>query len=210
MQASDDAEAIAQANWLFAQQCDFLLGVAHLDQLPPSDLPEVAFVGRSNVGKSSLVNALTGRSTLAKTSNTPGRTQQLNFFNLADRLMLVDLPGYGFAKVPKAQVDKWTRLLKKYLVGRPQLRRVCVLVDSRHGVKETDVTMMKLLDQSAVNYQVILTKADKIKVSEQKAVMERTIKDVGKHVAAHPEVLMTSAVDRAGIETLRTILASFK
>src|SRR5690606_31861695 len=132
-EAEVQAQHLAHARWLFAQPCDFMLGVAALTQLPVSSLPEVAFVGRSNVGKSSLVNALTGRSTLAKTSNTPGRTQQLNFFNLAGRIHLVDLPGYGFAKVPEAQVKKWVALLKRYLSGRAELSRVYLLIDARHG-----------------------------------------------------------------------------
>lgn len=204
-----DEASIQQANWLFSQTCNFLLGVAHLEQLPPSSLPEVALVGRSNVGKSSLINALTGRTTLAKTSNTPGRTQQLNFFNLGERLMMVDLPGYGYAKVPKAQVDKWVALLKSYLRGRPQLRRVCLLVDSRHGLKDSDFDMMKLLDQTAVTYQLVLTKADKIGKQEQQKRVEETLLALKKHPAAHPRVLLTSSEKKLGVEHLRAELAAF-
>lgn len=204
-----EVEALKRANWLFAQPCEFLLGVANLNQLPASPLPEIAFVGRSNVGKSSLVNALTGRTTLAKTSNTPGRTQQLNFFNLAGQLMLVDLPGYGYAKVPEQQKVDWVVLLKKYLRGRQQLRRVCLLIDSRHGIKDSDIDMMKLLDDTAVIYQVILTKADKISKAEQEKVLAATLLGLKKRPAAHPQVLLTSSEKRLGVETLRTELAAF-
>lgn len=202
-------ETVKQGNWLFSQSCEFVLGVAGTQQLPASSLPEVAFVGRSNVGKSSLVNALTGRTTLAKTSNTPGRTQQLNFFNLAQRLMLVDLPGYGYAKVPKSHVEKWTRLLKTYLRGRPQLRRVCLLVDSRHGIKDSDIDMMKLLDETAVSYQIVLTKADKIGKKEQETVLQTTQDAIRKHPAAYPHVLLTSSEKKQGIEYLRAELSLF-
>ena len=207
--AAWSAEQLAAGKHLFAQHCQFVLGVAGLSQLPPGDLPEVAFVGRSNVGKSSLVNAITGRTTLAKTSNTPGRTQQLNFFNLAERLMLVDLPGYGYAKVSRSLVVEWTKLLKKYLAGRAQLQRVCLLVDARHGLKDSDFEMMELLDKTAVTYQIILTKADKIKVSEQKERVAETLKALKKHPAAFPEVALTSANKGTGIEELRAGLAEF-
>ena len=148
---------------LFAQEAHFILAAVKADQVPESALPEVAFAGRSNVGKSSLVNALTGRRTLARSSGTPGRTQQLIFFNLGQRLMLVDLPGYGYAKAPKQDVERWTRLTRSYLKGRPQLRRVLLLVDSRHGLKDVDRRIMRELDEAAVSYQVVLTKCDKIK-----------------------------------------------
>ncbi len=196
---------------LFAQPCDFLKGVADLSGLPASTLPEVAFCGRSNVGKSSLVNALTGRNTLARTSNTPGRTQEINLFVLGGtgrpRLMLADLPGHGFARAPKAKVDAWTRLVNAYLKGRPPLRRVLLLVDARHGLKRVDETVMTMLDGAAVNYQVVLTKADKITPT----ALERTRGDVlaalSGHVAAHPQVLVTSAQSGAGVAALRAELA---
>lgn len=207
--AADDAARIREGNHLFAQRCDFVLGVAALPQLPASDLPEVALVGRSNVGKSSLINALTNRNGLAKTSNTPGRTQQLNFFNLAGRLMLVDLPGYGYAKVPKEQVDKWVKLLKKYLMGRAQLRRVYVLVDARHGLKDSDLEMMDLLDKTAVTYQIVLTKADKIGKAECESRVEATRAALAKRPAAYPQVLLTSSVDKGGVESLRAEIAAF-
>lgn len=200
---------IQEANRLFAQPCTFMLGVASLPQLPMTDLPEVALVGRSNVGKSSLINALTNRNGLAKTSNTPGRTQQLNFFNLGEQLILVDLPGYGYAKVPKEQVDKWVKLLKKYLLGRPQLRRVYVLVDSRHGLKENDFEMLDLLDKTAVIYQVVLTKADKIKPAEQEKRLRETTQALAKRPAAYPHVLLTSAEKKDGVEALRVEIAAF-
>lgn len=202
-------EQLQRAHWLFAQPCTFLLGVAALPQLPASDLPEVALVGRSNVGKSSLINALTNRNSLAKTSNTPGRTQQLNFFNLADRLMLVDLPGYGYAKVPKEQVEKWTKLLKKYLMGRAQLRRVYLLVDARHGIKENDREMMDMLDKTAVIYQVVLTKADKLKKSERDKRIKESIAALAKRPAAYPHVILTSSVDKEGVDGLRAEIAAF-
>lgn len=204
-----NAEQMQRAHWLFAQPCTFLLGVAALPQLPASDLPEVALVGRSNVGKSSLINALTNRNGLAKTSNTPGRTQQLNFFNLADRLMLVDLPGYGYAKVPKEQVEKWTKLLKKYLMGRAQLRRVYLLVDARHGIKENDREMMDMLDKTAVIYQIVLTKADKLKKSERDQRVKESIAALAKRPAAYPHVLLTSSVDKEGVDGLRAEIAAF-
>lgn len=193
----------------FAQHIEFIWGATKPDQLPLTDLPEVAFVGRSNVGKSSLINALVGRNSLARTSNTPGRTQQLNFFNLAERLMLVDLPGYGYAKVSKTQSQQWTRLMKKYLSGRAQLRRVCVLVDGRHGLKESDHEMMEMLDAAAVNYQVVLTKADKVGKTESEELLASVKKGIAKHAAAHPEVLLTSAEKRTGIAPLQETLFAF-
>jgi GTP-binding protein len=203
------AEQIQRGNWLFAQPCDFMLSVASLTQLPATDLPEVAFVGRSNVGKSTLINALTGRHGLAKTSNTPGRTQQLNFFNLGQQLVLVDLPGYGYAKVPKEIVEKWVKLLKRYLAGRPQLRRVYVLVDSRHGLKDSDMEMMALLDKTAVNYQLVLTKADKISKAEQEKRMQEASAALGKRPAAYPVALLSSSEKKLGIESLRAEIAAF-
>lgn len=192
---------------LFAREARFLLAVAEAAQVPPSALPEVAFAGRSNVGKSSLVNALTGRRTLARTSNTPGRTQQLIFFELDGRLMLVDLPGYGYAKAPKDDVERWTRLTRGYLKGRPQLRRVLLLIDSRHGLKEVDRAVMRELDRAAVSYQLILTKSDKVKAGELAAVRQATAAELARHVAAHPEIAVTSAEKGEGIEALRAALA---
>jgi GTP-binding protein len=191
---------------LFAKECTFLQGVTSLDALPPFGLPEVAFAGRSNVGKSSLINALTGRNTLARTSNTPGRTQELNFFELGGRLVLVDMPGYGFAQAPKDKVDRWTRLIKGFLRGRPVLRRAFVLVDSRHGLKDTDRDMMKLLDQAAVVYQIVLTKIDKLKADELDEVRARTAAEIAGRAAAHPTLIATSSEKGLGIAELRAEL----
>ncbi len=208
--ASEDAEAAAREHgrWLFAQHCDFLVSAAREEQLPPPDLPEVAFAGRSNVGKSSLVNALTGRKTLARTSNTPGRTRQLNVFRLAERLLLVDLPGYGYARASKSDIKQWTGLTRAYLKGRPNLRRVCLLVDARHGLKEGDRQVMGILDEAAVSYQVVLTKADKAKAPELEAITATLAAELAKHPAAHPEILATSARSGLGIEALRAGLAA--
>lgn len=211
--AADQAAAarLEAGRWLFAQECRFLLGVADLSALPPGDLPEVAFCGRSNVGKSSLVNALTGRKTLARTSNTPGRTQQINLFALGPagrpRLRLADLPGHGFARAPKALVASWTRLVNAYLRGRAPLRRVLLLVDSRHGVKSVDREVMTMLDQAAVNYQVVLTKADKVGDKALADMAARVGTEVAGHVAAHPDVLVTSAETGAGVPEARAALA---
>jgi len=208
-QATPDNDAAADAaRHLFAQECTFVRGVAKLEDLPPPGLPEVAFAGRSNVGKSSLLNALTGRKTLARTSNTPGRTQELNFFNLAGRLMLVDLPGYGYARASKTDIKRWNATLRDYLRGRPNLQRLCLLVDSRHGLKAGDVEMMEMLDQSAVVYRVILTKTDKLKTGELKACAEVVMKALKDHPAALPEPILTSARKNGGIAELRTDLAA--
>ncbi|HEY8353271.1 MAG TPA: ribosome biogenesis GTP-binding protein YihA/YsxC [Sphingomonadales bacterium] len=207
------AEEIEHGRWLFAQACGFVRGVVKLDQLPPADLAEVAFVGRSNVGKSSLVNALTGRSTLARTSNTPGRTRELNFFRLGAEtgpaLYLVDLPGYGYARVPRDMVQRWTELVRLYLRGRPNLKRVLVLVDSRHGIKASDEEIMDMLDEAAVSYQIVLTKADKLKVAERDAIVQKTANAIRRRVAAHPEVVLTSAEKGDGIPELRAHIAAF-
>ena len=193
---------------LFAKECNFLLGIDKLVQLPDSLLPEIAFAGRSNVGKSSLINALTGRKALARTSNTPGRTQQLNFFDLGRRLVLVDLPGYGYAKVSKTQVAAWTRTLKAFLRGRVALRRVCLLIDSRVGLKDLDRDMMEMLDAAAVVYQVVLTKVDKIKSDELETTTSMISDELAKRSAAHPMLALTSSNKSLGIRELRAGLAS--
>lgn len=203
----DDA-AIEAGRHLFAQACDFVSGANTLEGLPPDSLTEIAFAGRSNVGKSSLVNSLTGRNTLARTSNTPGRTRQVNFFNLGDRLMLVDLPGYGYARAPKSDIAAWTALIEAYLRGRPSLRRTCLLIDARHGLKDSDETLMTMLDEAAVVYQVVLTKCDKLTKGGLAAMREAVTKALATHVAAYPEIVATSARAGSGIETLRASLAA--
>ena len=207
---SEDAQQAARteaARLLFTKKVTFLMGATTLANLPPYSLPEVAFVGRSNVGKSSLINALLGRSGVARASNTPGRTQEINFFDLDQRMTLVDLPGYGYAQAPKDKVERWTRLIKGYLQGRPVLRRVLLLIDSRHGIKENDKMMMTLLDKAAVVYQVVLTKVDKIKASELEAVRADTQAQIAKRVAAFPILVATSSEKGTGLEELRTFVA---
>ncbi len=209
MDAGEAARAAAEAGRkLFAQECRFLLGVADREALPPAELPEVAFAGRSNVGKSSLVNALTGRRTLARTSKTPGRTQQINFFDLGGRLILVDLPGYGFTRAPKERVKEWTALVNDYLRGRPTLRRALLLIDARHGPMASDRAVMAMLDQAAVSYQAVLTKADATKPEALGAVLAALEGELAGHAAAHPEVAVTSARAGAGIAELRAALAA--
>ena len=201
--------ALERGRLLFAGPCDFFAGAMNMAQLPPSRGAEVAFAGRSNVGKSSLVNALTGRKTLARVSHTPGRTQQLNFFDLGPgALTLVDLPGYGYSAVGKAKAEAWTDTTRAFLRGRPELRRVLLLVDGRHGLKPGDEDIMKLLDQSAVVYQVVLTKADKIKPAELEKVRAATAAALSRHVAAHPVIRVTSSHEAAGIPELRAELAA--
>ncbi len=193
---------------LFAAECVFMKGVVALQHLPEPGAPEVAFAGRSNVGKSSLVNALTGRKTLARTSNTPGRTRELNFFELGERLRIVDMPGYGYAKVPKPMADAWTKLIFDYLRGRAELRLLCLLVDARHGLKPSDEDLMTLLDKAAVPFRVILTKADKIHGAAMTKRIEETQAALKKHPAAAPEPLLTSSVKGMGIAELRALLAA--
>lgn len=201
-------DAIERGRRLFAKECRFTWAAASLDDVPAAGLPEVAFAGRSNVGKSSLINALTGRSALARTSNTPGRTQQLIFFDLGGRLTLVDMPGYGYAKAPKPMVEAWTELVRGFLRGRPTLRRLCLLVDSRHGLKDSDRDVMKMLDAAAVGYQIVLTKCDKPKRGELDRLIASTSAEAATHVAAHPVVIATSAQAGDGIEMLRSHLAA--
>ncbi|MGD1879992.1 MAG: ribosome biogenesis GTP-binding protein YihA/YsxC [Kiloniellaceae bacterium] len=209
--SSNDAEkaALETGRLLFAGPCDFLVSAADENDLPKlSGGTEVAFAGRSNVGKSSLLNALTGRKTLARTSNTPGRTRLLNFFSLGGRLILVDLPGYGYARAPKTDIERWNELTRGYLKGRPQLRRVCLLIDARHGLKPSDLEVMKALDIVAVSYQIVLTKADKMKPGPLKRLIEETEAAVARHPAAHPVCHVTSSASGEGIPELRAALAA--
>ncbi len=201
-----DADTEA-ARRLFAQSCTFVAGAATFDQLPVPVLPEVAFAGRSNVGKSSLINALTGRKTLVRISHTPGRTQQINFFTLGDRLMLVDLPGYGYARASKSRIRDWTRLVNAYLRDRANLRRLCLLIDARHGLTASDRDMAAMLDDAAVSYQLVLTKADKVKTPAA-ALATELGRGFAGHGAAHPDMLVTSARAGTGIAELRCALAA--
>lgn len=192
---------------LFAGEVGFLKGVVAMSGLPPDDRIEFCFAGRSNVGKSSLINAITGRKALARASNTPGRTQEINYFTLGDARYLVDLPGYGYANAPVQVVEKWQALLKQYLSGRASLRRAFVLVDSRHGIKPVDQEIMTLLDKSAVSFQVVLTKADKIKPSHHDGLLAQVRGRLAKHPAAYPELILTSSDTGDGIATLRSVIA---
>jgi GTP-binding protein len=206
--SAPDAAAEEKGRRLFARACDFLTGAASDAALPPAHHPEIAFAGRSNVGKSTLVNALTGRRTLARVSHTPGRTQQLNFFSLGEQLILVDLPGYGFAAASKAKVAGWTQLTERYLKGRPTLRRVLLLIDARHGIKEADRPIMAMLDEAAVSYQIVFTKIDKVRAGELQRRAATTAAALAKHVAAHPVIHLTSAHDGLGIAALRASIAA--
>ncbi len=205
--SSEEKRADAErARKLFAGACDFVAGAATPEAFPPPTLPEVAFVGRSNAGKSSLINALTGRSALARVSHTPGRTRQINFFDLGGKLMLVDLPGYGFAKASKTMLADWQSLITTYLRGRQRLRRVALLIDSRRGIMDTDAEVMTMLDQSAMSYVVTLTKTDELDKPECTEAIAKADVTARKHVAAYPEIFATSARDRTGLEALKTNL----
>jgi GTP-binding protein len=192
---------------LFAGSCTFMKGAVMLDQLPAMERVEIAFAGRSNVGKSSLVNALTGRKALAKVSNTPGRTQELNFFNINEQLTLVDMPGYGFAKAPEPKVKAWTRLIMEFLRGRASLARVYVLIDARHGLKDTDKPVLDMLDKAAVSYQVVLTKSDQLKPAELDARMDEVAAGLSRRPAAFPVIIGTSSRDGEGMADLRAAIA---
>ena len=202
--------ALERGRKLFAGNTDFLKGVVAMDGMPTADRIEVCFAGRSNVGKSSLINALTGRKALARTSNTPGRTQEINFFTLLESHYLVDLPGYGFANAPKDVVQKWQRLLKAYLSGRATLRRVSMLIDSRHGPKAVDEEIMALLGTAAVTFQVVLTKVDKPSKGDYSKVLEKTRKVLQGTPAAYPEIIATSSEKGTGLEILRTTIATME
>jgi GTP-binding protein len=208
MNTSEELVDIEAGRRLFAQDCRFFAGADRSEALPPIGLPEIAFAGRSNVGKSSLVNALTGRTTLARVSHTPGRTQQLNFFDLGGRVVLVDMPGFGFARVAKRKIKDWSGLIERYLRGRPTLRRVCLLVDARHGAMAVDRGFMDRLDAAAVSYQVVLTKSDKVKPVDLQERIAALAAELAQHVAAHPDIIVTSAHEGAGIAELRTALAA--
>ncbi len=194
--------------WLFAQECRFIAGTMTIDALPPPGPIEFAFAGRSNVGKSSLINALTNRNSLARISRTPGRTQQINFFDLAGRLVLVDLPGHGYAKVGRAVVKEWSKLISAYLKGRPNLVRLLLLIDSRVGFKEPDLKLMDLLDKAALSYQIVMTKADETKADEIETARARLAIQLERRPAAHPEIIVTSSRDKTGIDQLRAELAA--
>lgn len=202
---SGDAEA---ARKLFAGPCEFIWGAASVDNLPPASHPEVAFVGRSNAGKSSLVNALTGRKTLARVSHTPGRTRQINFFDLGGKIVLADLPGYGYAKASKSLAEEWQNLIFAYLRGRAPLRRVVLLIDARRGAMDIDRAAMGLLDTAAVSFAVALTKIDQLKQAERARVEEEIREEARRHTAAYPEVFATSAIKGLGLEPLKMHMAA--
>lgn len=211
---SDDATSgltkreLEAGRLLFARDVTFMLSAVSLDTLPPARLPEICFAGRSNVGKSSLINALTNRKGLARASNTPGRTRELNYFNVDERLFIVDLPGYGYAKASKTDIARWTKLTRAFLFGRASLRRVFLLIDSRHGLKDTDLELMGMLDETAVTYQIIMTKVDKLKKGELEKVLAKTKKAIAKRPAAFPEIICTSSEKKNGLNELRAEVAS--
>ena len=209
MFAEPSARALEEGRLLFAKECTFIAGIASLDALPPSGLNEIAFAGRSNVGKSSLLNAVTGRNRLARVSQTPGRTRQINFFDLSGRLILTDLPGYGFARASKKEAASWNALVFDYMRGRPTLQRVMLLIDSRRGLMEADLEVMALMDKAAASYQLVLTKTDKLEEEAVVAVGETILKEAVRHGAAHPELLATSSETGAGIGSLRSALSAF-
>ncbi len=202
----EDTALLAEAERLFRHSCTFVKGVVNVADLPADALPEVAFAGRSNVGKSSLLNALVGQKALARTSNTPGRTREVNYFLLDERAYLVDLPGHGYARAAKKDIAGWNALILDYLKGRASLRRVFLLVDARHGLKDSDTPALEQMDASAVSYQAVLTKADKVKAHELEAVIARTVKDLAKRPAAHPEIIATSARKGTGLAELRAAI----
>ena len=206
----DDASREKGRKLFVGSNADFLKGVVAMSGLPGDDRIEVCFAGRSNVGKSSLINALTGRKGLARASNTPGRTQEINYFTLSQSHYLVDLPGYGFANAPLPVIEKWQKLLKQYLSGRASLRRAFVLIDSRHGVKKVDEEIMSLLDSSAVTFQVVMTKADKVKEKDRAKILEQVRGALSKHPAAFPEIVLTSSEKGYGLETLRALIANLE
>jgi GTP-binding protein len=205
-----EPQAAEDGRLLFAGGTEFVKGVVAMDGLPDPDRLEVCFAGRSNVGKSSLINALTGRKGLARASNTPGRTQEINYFATGEELYLVDLPGYGFANAPLAVVEKWQRLLRQYLSGRQTLRRAFVLIDARHGIKKVDEEILSLLDSSAVTFQAVLTKADKVKEKDREKVLDQVRTALSRHPAAYPEILVTSSEKGWGIPTMRAIIAALE
>ena len=207
-QLSISKNSIEKGRLLFARDVTFMLSAVSLDTLPPARLPEICFAGRSNVGKSSLINALTNRKGLARASNTPGRTRELNYFNIDERLFIVDLPGYGYAKASKSDIVRWTKLTREFLFGRASLRRFFLLIDSRHGTKENDIELMNMLDETAVTYQIVLTKIDKIKKSEIDEVYIKTAALIAKRPAAYPNIILTSSEKKNGLDELRSTIAN--
>ena len=210
MTSPDDIspQEIEAGRKMFAQAAEFMLGVVRMDGLPDEGPAEVAFAGRSNVGKSTLLNALTGQKNLARASNTPGRTREINYFDLGGEMRLVDLPGYGYARASRKEAEGWMRLTRDFLRGRSVLRRVCLLIDSRHGLKPTDLEVMDLLDEAAVNYQIILTKCDKIKETALEAMLKKTAGEISRRGAAHPIIRATSSEKNKGLDVLRADLAA--